>query len=89
MARALLKYAFVALFALLSTQAVVPSTRVAAAIEIVCSAKTEQEMARETRAIAPPAPVGPPAPFYVSRTRPQPEAAPLFQRPPPSFLRFS
>jgi hypothetical protein len=43
-ARAALKYVFAALLAILSTQAVEPSVRAAAAIEIVCGSRAEQQV---------------------------------------------
>ena len=84
MARAVAKYAFAALLALLSTQAVVQSVRIVTAIEIVCSTEAEQQTPREARRIRADIQAGQPAPTYVSRTRPEPDAAVLFQRPPPT-----
>jgi hypothetical protein len=89
MARAVMKYAFAALLALLSTQALLPSFRVAAAIEIVCSKEAEKRTPRETRSIQADAKVRQDAPAYVSRTRPAPDTAALFQRPPPLSSLFS
>jgi hypothetical protein len=84
MARAAAKYVFAALLALLSTQAGVPSLRVVTAIEIVCSTEAEQQAPREARRIRAEVQVRQPAATYVSRTRPEPDAALLFQRPPPA-----
>jgi hypothetical protein len=84
MARAVAKYAFAALLALLSTQAAVPSIRVVTAIEVVCRTEAEQQIPREARRVRADAQAPPPAPAYVSRIRPEPDAAVLFQRPPPS-----
>ena len=89
MARAVTKYAFAALLALLSTQAVVQSVRIVTAIEIVCSTEAEQQTPREARRIRADIQAGQPAPTYVSRTRPEPDAAVLFQRPPPTLSLFS
>jgi hypothetical protein len=90
MARAVAQYAFAALLALLSTQALVPSLRAAPGIEIVCSSEAEQRVPREVRRIrAACVQVRPPAPPYVSRTRPEPDAVVLFQRPPPTPSLFS
>jgi hypothetical protein len=84
MARAAAKYAFAALLALLSTQAAVPSVRVVTAIEIVCRTEAEQQAPREARRVRADLQATPPARAYVSRTRPEPDASVLFQRPPPS-----
>lgn len=91
MARSALQYVFVALFALLSAQAVVPSVRVVATIEIVCrsEAEAEQEIPREARRVPADAPILPSAVTYVSRTQPEPDASVLFQRPPPVSSLFS
>jgi len=89
MARAVAKYVFAALLALLSTQAAVPSLRVVGAAEIVWCAKAEQQVPREARRIRPQIPVGRPAPAYTSRTKPEPAGAGLFQRPPPTLFLFS
>jgi hypothetical protein len=89
MARAVGKYAFAALLALLSTQAVVPSVRVVPATEIVGRSKAEQQIPREARRIRADIQVRQLAPAYVSRTRPEPDAAFLFQRPPPATSLFS
>ncbi len=88
-ARAVLQYTFAALLALLSTQAVVPSARGTAAIEIVCWAEAEQQTPRKTQRISPEVQVRQPAPAYASRTKPEPDAACLFQRPPPSLSLLS
>ena len=88
MARAVLKYAFAALLALLTTQAVVPVARAAAAIEFVYTTEAEQQDLQGTRpGQQDPAPHIEPA--YISRTRPEPDAADLFQRPPPAGSLFS
>lgn len=89
MARAAAKYIFAALLALLATQAGVPSVRVVTAIEIVWRAEAEQQTPREARRIRADRPVRRPAATYQSRTRPEPDAAILFQRPPPTPSLFS
>ncbi len=91
MARLALQYVFAALLALLSAQAVVPSVRVVATIEIVChpEAEAEQEIPRKARLVPADAPVRPSAVTYVSRTQPEPDASVLFQRPPPVSSLFS
>jgi hypothetical protein len=88
MARLALQYVFAALLALLFTQAVVPSVRVATTIEIVCRSEVEQ-IALETRRIPADMPLPQPVLTYVSRIRPEPYAAILFQRPPPQSSLFS
>ncbi len=89
MARSALQYVFATLLALLSTQAVVPSVRVAATVEIACRFEAEQQIGLEARCIRVDAP-GPQSPLtYGSRTRPEPDAAVLFQRPPPLACLFS
>jgi hypothetical protein len=85
-ARAILKYTFAALLALLSTQAVTPHTRVCASIEVVCSKQAEEHAPRRAQSSGMAAPIRQNACCYVSRTRPEPAAAVLFQRPPPSFF---
>ncbi len=93
MAREVMKYAFAALLALLSTQAVVPSVRVAAAIEMVYSVQLEhgdhKQTPRETRRTRAEVRIRRNAPAYVSRTRPEPYTSALFQRPPPPSSLFS
>jgi hypothetical protein len=89
MARAVAKYVFAAMLALLSTQAAVPSVRVVAGIEIVWSSEAEQQTPREARRIRVDIRAAQTAPAYVSRTGPEPDAAILFQRPPPTASLFS
>lgn len=89
MARLALQYVFAALLALLFTQAVVPSVRVRTTIEIVCRSEEEQRIALETRRIPADKPIPQPVLTYVSRIRPEPYAAILFQRPPPQTSLFS
>jgi hypothetical protein len=83
MARAVTKYVFAALLAVLSTQAVVPSVRVAPAIEIVCSTRAKQRIPQNTRNLAIARHTRPPVPAYISCARPEPSAPILIQRPPP------
>jgi hypothetical protein len=89
MARAVAKYVFAALLALLATQAAVPSVRVAAAIEIVCRSEAEQQTPRKGPSIRANIQVREPALTYLARTRPEPDATVLFQRPPPAPSLFS
>jgi hypothetical protein len=88
-----MKYAFAALLALLSAQAVVPSVRVVAAIEMVCGInledRTEKHTPRDARRIRADAQVLQSAPMYVSWTGPEPDIDVLFQRPPPRSSLFS
>ena len=86
MARAFLKYAFVALLALFTTQAVVPMPRVAAAILFVCDAEVEQRVPADSQARHKETPLA--APGYRSCPRPDPDAAVLYQRPPPAGSLF-
>ena len=89
MPRAAAKYLFAALLALLSTQAGVPSVRAVTAIEIVCRTQAEQRIPREVRRTQTHTEFSQPANTYLSRTRPEPDAAILFQRPPPISSLFS
>ena len=89
MAQLALQYVFAALLALLFTQAVVPSVCVRTTIEIVCRSEEEQQIALETRRIPADMPLPQPVLTYVSRIRPEPFAAILFQRPPPQTSLFS
>jgi len=89
MTRAVTKCVFAALLALLSTQAVTPSIRVAAAIEIISGSRIEQEAPQKARRNRAEVQVPQPALAYVSRTRPEPDTAVLFQRPPPTTVLFS
>ena len=88
MARAALKYVFAALLTLLSAQAVVPCPRVIAAIEIVWGTEAEQQPAQETTSAPPVIQARRSALPYASRTRPEPDSAVLFQRPPPAGSLF-
>jgi hypothetical protein len=89
MARAVVKYAFAALLALLSTQAGVPSFNVVLSFEIVCTAEAEQQAPREVRRVRPARPAPQATSEYASRTRPEPETPVLFQRPPPTRSLFA
>lgn len=88
MARAVLKYTFAAVLALLSVQAGVPFTHVVAGIEIVCCTEAEQQSPREAPSVRPQTPNQQPVLPYASRTPPEPDGAVLFQRPPPSPSLF-
>jgi hypothetical protein len=89
MARAAARYAFAALLALLSTQVVAPSVRVLPIIEFVCRTEARQQIAQKARCIRKDTQVRQPATAYVSRSRPEPDAVILFQRPPPASSLFS
>lgn len=88
MARAALKCVFAALLALSAAQAVVPSARVAAAIEAVCGTEAdrqpriERRLDREIR-------IHLVVSLYESRPTSEPDTAVLFQRPPPATSLFS
>lgn len=85
MARAAARYVFAALLALLATHGALPSARLQATAEVVWCSRVEQQASRELptrvrharRAVVDHA-------IYESRTRPEPDAAVLFQRPPPT-----
>jgi len=88
MARAAAQYVFTALLALLSAQTALSSRHLVSPAEVVWCAETEQQAAEQ---------VGPshverrarqPIAAYVSRISPQPDAAALFQRPPPATSLF-
>ena len=88
MARAVAQFTFAVLLALLSMHGIVPSPCVAAPSVIVSSVAAKRNVAGEIRpafrvrrvqALA----------SYVSRNRPEPDGAALFQRPPPAFTSFS
>ncbi len=88
MARAAAQYVFAALLALLSAQAAVPSRHVESTAKIVWCAETEQQAIEQVRRVrttqtAPPAVVE-----YTSHITVPPDAAVLFQRPPPASSLF-
>jgi len=89
MARAALHYIFAALLALLSTQAVVPVRRADAAIEIAWCRDAEQQTPSEVLSTQPTIAARQSPPVYASHTRLAPDAAVLFQRPPPSLSLFA
>ena len=89
MARAMLKYVFAALLALLYAQAFVPTPRTTAAIVIVWESEAEQQAPCDARPVRAPRRHAPPAIPYVSRFAPGPNIPALFQRPPPAVLFFS
>ena len=88
-ARAVLQYVFAALLASFSTLAVIPSARVVSETAIVWCAEAEQQAPQEVRPMRARWPLRPRAPAYVSLTKPEPDAAVLFQRPPPAPSLFS
>jgi len=89
MARAAAKYVFAALLALLSTQAAGSCIRVVTPVEIVWCAEADQRTPLETPRIRVQMRAAQPALAYASQTRPQPDSAVLFQRPPPTPFLFS
>jgi len=89
MARAVAKYVFAAMLALLSTQAAAPSVRVVAGVEIAWCTEAEQQAPREVRIIRAYTRAAQPALAYVSPAGPKPATAVLFQRPPPALSLFS
>src|SRR3954452_6716388 len=89
MARAVVQYTFTALLALLSIHGVVPSAQVITPTVIIFRAEAGQQISRGIRPLHRCQRVQPLAPFYVSRIRPEPDTAALFQRPPPKFPLFS
>jgi hypothetical protein len=89
MARAVTKYVFAAVLALLSTQAVVPSVRVVPAIEIVCGINLDQQTPQDAPRIQTHTQARQPVPMYLLRVRPQLDAPNLFQRPPPRPSLFA
>jgi hypothetical protein len=88
MPRAAARYVFAALLALLSAQAGVPSVRVVTTIEIVYRTEAEQQIPRAVRRVQARIQFRQSA-TYASRIRPEPDAAILFQRPPPISSLFS
>lgn len=89
MARTVLKYVFAALLALLCTQAVAPTPRIGAGIEIVCSIGTEQQALQDAVRHRRELQVRRVLSWYASRTQPEPTTVALFQRPPPAVPLFS
>jgi hypothetical protein len=91
MARAIPKYVFAALLALLSAQAAVSYVRIAP-IEIIFGNAAEQHIPAEFRRPRVYAPGREPlqsAPAYISQAGPQPDFAVPFQRPPPAPSFFA
>jgi len=91
MAQVILKYVFATMLAFLTTQAVVPSVRIAP-IEVVCGAASEQQIPEEVgrlRSYVKPQQSTQNAPTYESLTGPEPDFAALFQRPPPNSSLLS
>jgi hypothetical protein len=89
MVRAVAQFVFAALLALLSAQTAVPPRHLVSQAEIVWCAETEQQAAEQVRPIPIDQRVRRPILTYVSRICPQPDAAFLFQRPPPSASVFA
>ena len=77
------------MLAMLSARATVPSAPVVAAIEIVCRSEAQPPLPSEARRNEAEVPVRQSALTFASRTRPEPAAAVLFQRPPPLPSLFS
>lgn len=85
-----MKYVLAALLALLTTQAVVvPPARVADRMEIVCSSRAEQQAPQEAARLRRRTEIRQGVPVYASWIKPQPDAAVLFERPPPTFSLFA
>jgi hypothetical protein len=89
MARAVAQYVFVALLALFSAQTAVPSAHLVSPPKIVWCAETEQQATEQVRPIHVAPRVRQLIFTYVSRIGPQPDAAVLFQRPPPATSLFA
>jgi hypothetical protein len=89
MARAIVKYIFVALLAVVSVHEAAPSTRVITPAVIVCRASEKQPIYSEIRTVQPDRRRQPLPPLYVSRISSGPVATNLFQRPPPASRFFS
>jgi hypothetical protein len=87
-ARAALKYVFVAVLALFSVQVVAP-VRVVTTIEFTYRNEAKQKAPRAVCTPRSEERVRLSAPGYESRTRPEPFLAALFQRPPPLSPLFS
>lgn len=87
-ARAALRYVFVAVLALFSVQVVAP-VRVVTTLEFAYRCEAEQQSPRMIPRPRVEVRMRPPASGYQSRTRPEPFLAALFQRPPPIVSLFS
>jgi len=84
MARAAAQYVFAALLALLSAQTAAPSHRVTSPEQIVWCAETEQQVAEQLRPDRPERCAAVASIEYTSHVGVPPDAAVLFQRPPPA-----
>jgi len=89
MTKTLVRCLFAALLAFLTTQPVATSPRVSQSVSIVWSAQSEQQAPHELHRAPAPGFAAPADSTYVSRLRPAPESAVLFQRPPPQPLLFA
>jgi len=88
-ARAVAQYVFAALLALLSAHAAVPSRHLESPEQIVWCAETEQHAAEPASAIRVERREQPAIVEYTSRITAPPDAAALFQRPPPANSLFA
>ncbi|HEX4164744.1 MAG TPA: hypothetical protein VHZ55_04660 [Bryobacteraceae bacterium] len=89
MARVVVRYTFAALLALLAMHGVTPETSADTPAAFVSHTRAQQRIARPAvlrRAVRLTQRV---TLQYASRIRPEPEPAILFQRPPPTLLRFT
>ena len=84
MTRAAAKLVFAALLALFSAHSAVPSSRVVAAAEVVWCCRAEQRTVEEARSAPAVARREPTQPACRSPYVAEPDAAVLFQRPPPN-----
>jgi len=89
MARAVVQSVFAALLALISVRGIEPSHRVVTPSVIVFRAAEKQQISCEICTAFHARRIQPLAPFYLSRSRPEPDETVLFQRPPPAFPSFS
>jgi hypothetical protein len=89
MARAVAKYVFAALLAMLSAQAAVPSRHLASPAQIVWCAETEQQAAEQIQPVRVVRRERLSAVDYTSRVSAPPDSAALFQRPPPGTSLFA
>jgi hypothetical protein len=88
MARAVAQYVFAALLALLSAQAAVPSRHLESPARIVWCAETEQQATEQVRRGRTGQAASPAVAEYTSHISAPPDAAVLFQRPPPAISLF-
>jgi hypothetical protein len=88
MARSVAQYVFAALLALLSAQAAMPSAHVVATGIAWCAESDQEKTSDEVQPIRAARRDPRPISSYRSRTKPEPEFAALFQRPPPAVFLF-